>query len=474
MESKFVTDNNRPFLRKKHPHRGWSVAQALLASAVGTVVLAGVTMAPASATAKLHSNSRQAAASVPGSLSGTLTIGEREYFQPTMTQLVKAYEQYRPGVTVQVQELPNDNTYQTKLLTERLSGSLPDIIATYDVLSPTLTTQGIEANLSPYLNSADLYPQSYWLQNFLASYIMDSGPDTGQVHALPMEADATVIYYNENDFTAAGIPLPSANWTWSQMLADAKKLGKMSGGKQVRWGLADEPDWQAVYNPMIKDYGGTAFGPKSAGLDTPAALKAWATLIDPTTDGTAVPYSIYAAADYNAENLFQENQVAMYIGVRAQLPGVRSATQGKFKFNVVAMPYVLPGKRPTGAGSVGWALTTQDKNTKLSLDFLHWLYSSSGGMKILEASYGVVPAVPSLFGLNELWRKLPGPPANESAFVTAASQGLVAPQVPGVAFNTSATDIPKAIEAVVDSGQSISKAFTTLNQEVNASYSSAG
>ena len=469
-----MTDNHRRFLRKHHAPRRWSVAKSLLAGAASTVIVAGVTIAPASATTTFHSNSRHPAASVPGSLSGTLTIGEREYFQPTMTQLVAAYEKYRPGVTVQVQELPNDNTYQTKLLTEKLAGSLPDIIANYDVLSPTLTTQGIEANLSPYLNSADLYPQSYWLPNFLASYIMDSGPDTGQVHALPMEADATVIYYNQNDFTAAGVPLPTTNWTWSQMLADAKKLGKMKGGKQVQWGLADEPDWQAVYNPMIRDFGGTAFGPKSAGLDTPAALKAWATLIDPTTNGTAVPYSIYAAADYNAETLFQEGQVAMYIGVRAQLPGVRTATQGKFKFNVVAMPYILPGKRPTGAGSVGWALTTQAKNIKLSLDFLHWLYSGSGGMKILEASYGVVPAVPSLFGPNELWRKLPGPPANESAFVTAASQGLVAPQVPGVAFNTSATDIPKAIESVVDSGESITKAFTTLNQEVNTSYSSAG
>ena len=268
-----MTDNHRRFLRKHHAPRRWSVAKSLLAGAAGTVIVAGVTIAPASATTTFHSNSRHPAASVPGSLSGTLTIGEREYFQPTMTQLVTAYEKYRPGVTVQVQELPNDNTYQTKLLTEKLAGSLPDIIATYDVLSPTLTTQGIEANLSPYLNSADLYPQSYWLPNFLASYIMDSGPDTGQVHALPMEADATVIYYNQNDFTAAGVPLPTTNWTWSQMLADAKKLGKMKGGKQVQWGLADEPDWQAVYNPMIRDFGGTAFGPKSAGLDTPAALE---------------------------------------------------------------------------------------------------------------------------------------------------------------------------------------------------------
>ena len=155
-----------------------------------------------------------------------------------MTQLVAAYEKYRPGVTVQVQELPNDNTYQTKLLTEKLAGSLPDLIATYDVLSPTLTTQGVEANLTPYLNSADLYPQSYWLPNFLASYIMDSGPDTGQVHALPMEADATVIYYNEKEFSAAGVPAPTSNWTWSQMLGRRQEaredVGREAGAVGVR------------------------------------------------------------------------------------------------------------------------------------------------------------------------------------------------------------------------------------------------
>ena len=203
-------------------------------------------------------------------------------------------------------------------------------------------------------------------------------------------------------------------------------------------------------------------------------MKAWATLIDPTTDGLAVPYSIYAAADYSGETLFQEGQAAMYIGVRAQLPGVRSATQGKFKFNVVAMPYILPGKRPTGAGSVGSGTDHPGQEHQAVARLPALVVLGLRRDEILEASYGVVPAVPSLFGPNELWRKLPGPPANESAFVTAASQGLVAPQVPGVAFNTSATDIPKAIESVVDSGESVAKAFTTLNQQVDTSYSSAG
>ena len=121
------------------------------------------------------------------------------------------------------------------------------------------------------------------------------------------------------------------------------------------------------------------------GLGSPAALKAWATLIDPTTDGLAIPYSIARPRTTTPKHLFQEGQAAMYIGVRAQLPGVRSATQGKFKFNVVAMPYILPGKRPTGAGGVD-GHPRPGRERQLSLDFLHWLYSGSGGMEILEAS----------------------------------------------------------------------------------------
>ncbi len=187
-----------------------------------------------------------------------------------MTQLVKAYEKYRPGVTVQVQELPNDNTYQTKLPTEKLAGSLPDIIATYDVLSPTLTTQGIEANLDALPKQRRPVPAE------LLAIELPRSRHHGQrmwPGAWARKADATVIYYNEKEFGAAGVPFPTPTWTWSQMLADAKKLEKSSGGKQVQWGSPTRPTGRLVYNPLIKDYGGTAFGPKSAGLGSRAASR---------------------------------------------------------------------------------------------------------------------------------------------------------------------------------------------------------
>ena len=385
--------------------------------------------------------------------------------------VIKAYERYQPGLTVKVEPWAWSDP-PTPLLTDKLGGTLPDVVQTFDVATPALVADGVDANLTPYLNSRDFYPKTYWLHNFLSSYVMNAGPGKGKIYAVPQEADATVIYYNQDMFRAAGVPYPKAKWTWSQMLADAKKLEQFRGGKQVVWGLADTPDWQAVYNPLIKALGGRAFGPRSAGLDSPAALKAWSMLVDPTETGQFAPYSLQQSPPGpGAEVLFQSGQVAMYVGVRAQLPAVRLATKGKFNFNVAPMPYVAPGKRPTGAGSVCWGITTQDKNIKASLNFLHWLYSANGGMKILEAGYGVVPAVPSLFGPKAVWRHLPGPPKATGAFVAAATTGLVAPQVPGTVFSVASTDIPKAIEAVVDSHESIKQAFTTLNQQVDAGYS---
>jgi multiple sugar transport system substrate-binding protein len=309
------------------------------------------------------------------------------------------------------------------------------------------------------------------LQNFLASYIPPQGKYKGEVFAVPNEADATVIYYNESEFKKAGVPFPSDNWTWSEMLSDAAKLGVKTSGVQTQWGLCDRPDWQAMYNPMLRAFGVTAFTETKADLASPGALKGWEYLITPLENGDAVPYATYLSAGGACDPLFDSGQAAMAVDVRGDLPTIRSAAAGKFVFNVVPIPTV-PGvhgpTRPTGAGSVGWGISTDVKHVPAALAFLHFLFSAQG-QAIGERSYGIVPAEPSLLGPTAIWRKLPGPPANTGAFTTAALGGLIAPQTPGTVFNLTETDIPKTIEKVL-AGESIASAFTALNSAINAAY----
>jgi multiple sugar transport system substrate-binding protein len=438
--------------------------------------MAGALIAALGTAAACSNSGSSTAASGSGTPSGTLTISVQVFGAPIIAPALKAFEQAYPHIHVVESVAASDagTAYQTSLLTEKLAGDLPDIVNPQDVLSPTLSTDGITQSLSPYLAKGEPYAQSYWLPNILASYIPTIGPDKGQVFALPNEADAVVVYYNKDEFAKAGVPYPTDNWTWSQMIADAAKLKVVKGGTQVQWGLCDTPDWQAVYNPLMKAFGVTSLSETTADLASPGALKAWQMLIAPTQNGDAVPYATYLSASAQCDSLFDSGQAAMFFGVRGNLPTVRSAAAGKFSWDVVPMPFVQGTNgptRPTGAGSIAWALSSQAKDVANALTFLKFLFSAKG-QSVEEQAYGVVPAIPSLLGSGTTWQKLPGPPDNVGAFTIAADTGTIAPQTPNTVYNLTQTDIPKAIEAVVDSHESYSQAFSAINTAINAAYHS--
>ena len=127
---------------------------------------------------------------------------------PIIDPVIKAFQKANPGVHVQesVAASAAGTAYQTSLLTEKLAGNLPDIVNPQDVLSPTLSTDGITQSLSPYMAKGEPYPQNYWLPNILASYIPTVGPQKGQVFALPNEADAVVVFYNKDEFKRPASP----------------------------------------------------------------------------------------------------------------------------------------------------------------------------------------------------------------------------------------------------------------------------
>jgi multiple sugar transport system substrate-binding protein len=408
---------------------------------------------------------------------GTLTISLQNYAPPIIKPAVDAFQKLHPGVKIQESVVSAaGTTYLTTLLTQKMSGNLPDIVEPQDVLSPTLAADGVTQSLTPYMKNGKLPAQSYFLPNILSSYIPEVGQYKGQVMALPDEADAVVVYYNENEFKAAGVPFPQDNWTWDQMMADAAKLKKVSHGVQTQWGICDAPDWQAMYNPLMKVFGASSLTETKADLASPAALKAWKMLIEPTTDGTAVPYSTYLSAGSNCTTLFNSGQAAMLVDPRNTTPVIQPAAQGKFTFNAAPMPFVngVHGAvRPTGAGSIGWGITTQSKHVPLALAFLKFLVSTQG-QSLLEKGYGVIPATSAALEPSALWQHLPPPPANNQAFITAAKTGIIAPQTPNAVYNLVLTNVPKAIQAVVDNHESYAQAFGQLNTTVNAAYSANG
>ena len=411
-------------------------------------------------------------------LSGKLTMNVFTFTTPVMQPVIAAFEKLYPNVHIEAANVVNTpSTYVPLLQTERLAGNEPMIDETYDVLTPTLEVDGLLGDLTGDLKAGLPYPQNYWLPTFEASYIPPTGAPfgVGHVFALANEADATVIMYNENEFKKAGVAFPQNGWTWSQMLADAAKLKIGSGASQTQYGICERPDWQAEYNPVLRAYGVNSFTETKATLDTPAALKAWTLMIAPMLNGDAVPEAQQQAKNGSSgcEPFFESGEAAMSIEVRGNLPGLQQSIGSKFQYNVVPMPSVTAANGtqviPTGGGSLGWGLAPDAVHNPLAIAFLHYLYSAPG-QAVAEKTFGVVPAVASLNGPTALWRTLSGGPVNSEAYVIAANTATIAPQTPGTVFTLSNTDVPNAVTAATTGHQSIAKAFTNLQSEMNAAY----
>jgi multiple sugar transport system substrate-binding protein len=410
-------------------------------------------------------------------LTGNLTISAQGGGAAIVLPVIKAFEKLNPGLHVTYS--PNTvggASYVTQLLTEKLAGDLPDIVNPDDVNGPQFAYDGITANLAPYLAKCTPYCQSYWLPNLVASYIPNQGKLKGGIYGLPNEADAIIIVYNATMFKKAGLPLPTNNWGWTQLLHDAHALRVVKDGVQTQFGFCWGPDGYINYNPFLAAFEGhPVFTATGADLDSPQALRAWQLMLTPETNGDAMPITQVESGDCGTTQ-FASGEVAMIQTVRGGMPAFRSAIGNKFQWDVVPMPLVPTPThglaRPTGAGSIGWALTTEAKDVHNALAFLKYVYSEQG-MAVQEASYGVIPPTSSGMSSGEPWMKLAGPPYDIQAFVIASKAGTVAPELPGTSFSDFSKDVTTAVEAVLVSHQSYAQAFGTLQSEANAFYSAA-
>jgi ABC-type glycerol-3-phosphate transport system substrate-binding protein len=419
---------------------------------------------------------------------GTLTVTVFNFSEIPFQGALAGFRKYCPGVKVAYAIQTTSPTYQTALQTQKLSGDMTDILETYDSLSPTLEVDGLVRPLNPYLTKKNFYPASYWLKGMSQSYIPPPGAQpksfVGKQFFVPIEADATVFYTNNKDLAAAHFTISASahtavtasggtignDWTWQQAETVWTALTKGS-----TYGVCERPDWQAQWNPFIKAEGGDAMSPSKPALNTPAAVAAWQLLIEPETNGSAVPFATLQKNGDQCDPSFTSGQAAMSIGVRGDLPSLQAAL-GASAFDVLPIPTISTPKgtvRPTGGGSVGWGISTGAKHVTQALDFLHYFYSPAG-YAAAERTYGIVPAVTSIAAdPKAVWATLPNNPPNNGAYTLAAnSVQAIAPQAPGTVYSNSQTNIPNAIEAVL-AGGSLQSAMDNLQKQTLTDYAAA-
>ncbi|OYO14942.1 sugar ABC transporter substrate-binding protein [Enemella evansiae] len=301
--------------------------------------------------------------------------------RPAMEQIADKFETANPGTTVEIQLTPNAQ-YWTKLQTSMSGGNGPDVFWMNGAQFGLYASEGQLAPLDDQGIDQSKYPASL---TELYTY-------EGKLYGAPKDFDTIGLWYNKKLFAEAGVPEPTADWTWQDTREAAKKLTR----GDTKGFVAPAYTQENIYT-AIPQAGGEVISSdhKKSGYGSPEALAGIEYLLGFIADGSSP--TAQQMADTEPETMFTSGQVAMgYFASYAALPF--SQSQVGNDINVAPLP-----KGPTGNQSVihglGNVANAKSKNLPMAKKFA--AFASSAEAAELQATTGTV--IPAYTGTAEKW-----------------------------------------------------------------------
>jgi len=295
--------------------------------------------------------------------------------------LVTEYEAQHPGQKVSSLFVNNDDTLQ-KVLTAVKGGSPPDIAYLYGSWAPNVAQLPQVVDLSQVVQK----PGVDWNDFYVGE--RDVATARGKVIGIPALVDNLAVVYNKKLFAAAGLPVPNADWTWSQFTADAQKLtdasAKQYGTAYVTPGTEDTVwHWEA----LLWEAGGSLLTAdnKKAAFDSPAGLASLNTL----RTLAVTDKSMYLdPTDSAYDNLFNSGKIGMLVTGPWDLGSLPNVDYG-----VQVMPS-YPGTsagHQTISGPDNWVVFNNGSSQVSAAEqFLLWL-TAPAQVKAFSLATGELP-----------------------------------------------------------------------------------
>jgi multiple sugar transport system substrate-binding protein len=264
----------------------------------------------------------------------------------SIQDMVKTFEKQHPNITIDLQYVNSD--YALQKATVAIQGNKqPDISYQYGTNMPQLAQTPKLVDLTSRVNAGG-YNFKDFFPGEQAVAMIDS-----KVYGVPALVDNLAVVYNKDLFAKAGLSPPGPDWTWNELVADAKAI---TDPANKVFGLAFPSDgsettvWQ--YEAMLWEAGGDILNSDNtkAAFNSSAGVQALTTLRQMQEDG-----SLYL--DFNpdagkSENLFNSNKIGMIITGPWDLSSFPDV-----KYGVQIMPSFEPGgSHETIAGPDNWVI----------------------------------------------------------------------------------------------------------------------
>jgi multiple sugar transport system substrate-binding protein len=347
-------------------------------------------------------------AKVSGAVS-LLAFGAPEELR-AFRNLITAFKQVQPDVTVKLIEASDRDDLLARLSTSFAGGTPPDLFLLNYRFYAQFAAKGVlepiedRVNASTVFRQKDFYPQA-----------LDAFRFGGELTCMPQNISSLVVYYNRSMFKRAGVAEPKAGWTWDDMVTTARALTKDSNGdgKAEQHGLGVDPEIIRLA-PFVWSNGGQLVDdtarPTAFALQSPAAVAAMQKLFDLHRVHKVVPGEAEVEAEDN-EARFENGRLGMVMSSRRSTPTFRQIT--KFDWDVAALPQ---HQQPASVlHSDAYCMTAASRNKDAAWRFMEFALGPDG-QRITAATGRTVPSLIEV-SRSEVFLDPKAKPANSRVFL---------------------------------------------------------
>jgi multiple sugar transport system substrate-binding protein len=331
-------------------------------------------------------------------------------------KIVADFQAANPGITVGV-EVSDWDSYWTKLKTLLAANTPPDVFAIDAPYYLDYQSKGTLLSLQSYIDADPTVLDGIYPQTLLAYQTPDG------YFGIPRDFQTIVLFYNKDMFDAAGLPYPTASWTWDDLRIAAKQLtiDSNSDGKIEQYGYTfDMWDMEPGWSEAIWDYGGDIISSDHTRtlIGSPEARQAWQMLYDMTFVDKSIP---------DANTSGQYGGDLFLAGMAAMMPmghwSVPSYSEAGFKWDVVPMP-AGPAGRFTSVNSAGFVIAHGSKQPDSAWKFLKFVLSSDAQTRLAELGFAC-PVLQSIAESSSFLQQ--STPINHQVFVDALAYARMKP-----------------------------------------------
>jgi multiple sugar transport system substrate-binding protein len=319
---------------------------------------------------------------------GTSLQDDQQVLTPQIAKFTK-----QTGIKVKFQVIPW-TTLLNQITAATVSGKGPDVLNIGNTWSASLQATGA---FLPFTTS--VMNQIGGSSRFLAGSLSATGAPGKPPAAVPLYSLAYGLYYNKAEFAAAGISGPPA--TWTQFVADAKKLTK-NGHYGLTLEAGQIPENIHLAFELSQQQGGSFYN--SAGkptFDTPQNVAAVKQMIDfMQTDKIASPSDAQYSKGTEALNDYATGKAAM---VFWQAASGSLAKLGMKASDIGVAPLPLPSPMPAGGkhitsmvAGINMAIFKDSKNLPAAEKFVKFM-TSTPEQESLNSTYGSLPTVQAAY-----------------------------------------------------------------------------